>query len=83
MAQLPPNKIHTNIVERISKFDDLPSSALLNISEIKALAGRSNASIYRDVKLGRLPKPIKIGSSSSRWLVGDVRHYLKGGHNND
>ena len=41
MAQLPPNKIHTNIVERISKFDDLPSSALLNISEIKALAGRT------------------------------------------
>ena len=64
------NIIKTDTVERISTFDNMPNSALLNISEIRALSGRSNASIWRDVKAGRLPAPLKIGAGSSRWLVG-------------
>ena len=83
MKQLPPNKIQRRIVERISVFDDLPKSALVNISEISAMACRSNASIWRDVKAARLPQPLKIGAGSSRWVVGDVRRYLNGGQNND
>ena len=78
MTFLHSNIIKTDIVERISMFDSMPNSALLNISEIRALAGRSNASIWRDVKAGRLPLPLKIGAGSSRWLVGDVRTYLNG-----
>ncbi|MGY8985511.1 MAG: helix-turn-helix transcriptional regulator [Sphingomonadales bacterium] len=71
-------RIQTNVVERIAAFGGLPDSALLSINEISALASRSNASIWRDVKAGRLPKPLKIGAGSSRWLVGDVRRYLNG-----
>lgn len=83
MTQLRPNKIQTNTVERIKVFDDLPSSALLSINEISAMACRSNASIWRDVKAGRLPQPLKIGAGSSRWHVGDVRRYLNGRKYND
>lgn len=78
MAIPPPNKIQSNVIERVSVFDNLPDSALMNIAEIRVLACRSNASIWRDVQAGRLPEPQKIGAGSSRWFVGDVRRYLKG-----
>lgn len=35
----------------------------LSFSDLQAkLGGRGRTTIYRDVELGRLPKPIKIGS---------------------
>ncbi|MGA0848002.1 MAG: helix-turn-helix transcriptional regulator [Pontimonas sp.] len=43
------------------------------------MAGRSRASIWRDVKAGRLPQPISIGPKARRWRVEDVRAYLNGG----
>ena len=65
--------------ERICGFDELPDGALTNVSEISFLAGRSNASIWRDVNHGRLAKPHKVGPNATRGYVGDVRRYLKGG----
>ena len=35
------------------------------------LGGRSRSSLYRDVELGRLPKPIKIGSRLY-WDEADI-----------
>ena len=67
------------IIERITLFDDLPDGALTEISEISALACRSRASIWRDVHDGRLSQPHKVGPNATRWYVGDVRRYLKGG----
>lgn len=37
----------------------------------RKLGGRSRSSVYRDVELGRLPKPIKIGSRLY-WNEADV-----------
>jgi predicted DNA-binding transcriptional regulator AlpA len=65
-------------LKRIIDFDTLPDSALLDVKEIRYLAGRSPASIWRDVKRGRLPHPISIGPNASRWRAADVRAYLKG-----
>lgn len=68
-----------HVVERMSTFDDMPESALVGVHEISALACRSPASIWRDVQEGRLSRPIKLGPNATRWTVGDVRSYLKGG----
>jgi len=36
---------------------------MLNFRDLrKKLGGRGRTTIYRDVELGRLPKPVKIGS---------------------
>lgn len=67
------------ILDRVKDFERLPDSALLTAREIKALSGRSLASIWRDVKGERLTKPIVLGPNASRWTVGDVRAYLRGG----
>lgn len=35
---------------------------LLNFNELRdALGGRGRTTVYRDIELGRLPQPIKIG----------------------
>ena len=71
--------IRPGVVERVSVFDALPDSALMDVHEISALANRSVPSVWRDAKGGVLAKPIKIGTKSARWRVADVRQYLAGG----
>lgn len=68
-----PIHLHHEILSRISAFDQLPDAALLSVDEVAALVGRSNASIWRDARRGSLAKPIKFGSRTARWKVGDVR----------
>lgn len=64
---------------RLKSLTSLPVDALVSAKEICFLAGRSRASLWRDVQAGRLPRPISIGPQTRRWRVADVRAYLKGG----
>lgn len=50
----------------------------LSFSELRAkLGGRGRTTIYRDVELGRLPKPVKIGSRLY-WNEADVDAAISG-----
>ena len=71
-------KQSTALSERVRNFDNLPDDALLDVRDVGILASRSRASIWRDTRDGRLPKPISIGAQAKRWRVADVRAYLKG-----
>ena len=62
----------------IRTFEMLPNDALIDLKMVSTLASRSRSSIYRDIQLGYFVKPIRLGKSSSRWRVGDVRAYLNG-----
>lgn len=68
----------SSINARISEFDLLPESAIISIKELSFISGRSRSSIWRDVGVGRLPKPVATGIQSRGWKVGDVRKYLNG-----
>jgi len=70
-------KQSTALSERVRNFDNLPDDALLDVRDVGTLVSRSRASLWRDVKSGRLPQPIAIGGAK-RWRVEDVRAYLKG-----
>ena len=72
-----PNKLRAQL-NRIRTFKALPDEALVDLKTLSALASRSRSSIYRDIQLGHLGKPIRLGKSSSRWRVEDVRAYLNG-----
>jgi predicted DNA-binding transcriptional regulator AlpA len=42
---------------------------LLDRAEVCRFFGGLNAStLYRGIRLGRYPKPVKVGPGSSRWL---------------
>lgn len=62
-------------------FDVCPSSAYVDIKVVKLLLACSDATIWRDVKSGRLPKPHKLSLRNTRWNVGELREALalKGG----
>jgi len=62
----------------IRTFEVLPNNALVDLKMVSLLASRSRSSIYRDIQLGYFVKPIRLGKSSSRWRVEDVRAYLNG-----
>lgn len=45
--------------------------------EVLAALGISSPTLYRLIKAGLFPKPMKIGSKMSRWLETDVTDYLE------
>ena len=62
----------------IVDLDSLPDGALISVRQLQALAQRSRVSMWRDVRDGRLPAPVKLGPNSIRWTVADARQYLTG-----
>ena len=64
--------------ETLGRFDVLPAEALIDITAVCAVLGRSPASVWRDAAGGRLAPPIRVGIRSTRWRVGDVRAALRG-----
>jgi predicted DNA-binding transcriptional regulator AlpA len=77
---LNPSNLFTSPIlpERVQNFDVLPNTALVSVREISLLSGKSTATLWRDVRDGRLPKPHKIGPKSPRWNVSDIRRFLSG-----
>ncbi len=61
----------------LTGFDSLPASAFVSIKVIEALTGLSYVTIYRHIKRGRFPRPVKFSAGCSRWNVGELRAALK------
>lgn len=45
--------------------------------EVLAALGISSPTLYRLIKAGLFPKPMKIGAKMSRWLESDIDDYLE------
>lgn len=60
----------------LSNFDSLPDSAMVDVKTVAGILGRSRSSIWRDAKLGNIPKPVKTGPYCTRWNVGAIRRHL-------
>ena len=45
---------------------------LMTMTDVRRTLRRSRASIYRDIDAGRIPKPLKFGSSV-RWLSAEIQ----------
>lgn len=58
-------------------FDDLPDSACVRLPVVRALhGGVSRSTIWRMVRLGRLPAPRKPSPRIALWRVGELRDAL-------
>lgn len=66
----------------VTAFDELPDSAMLRLSSIATDRGKvgllpiSPASVWRKVKNGTFPAPIKFGPKTTAWKVADLRSWL-------
>lgn len=60
----------------LSNFDDLPDSAEVPASLLAGLIHTSEVTIWRWSKVGKLPRPRKLGANTTRFNVGQVRAAL-------
>lgn len=64
-----------NTIEATKNFDDLPDAAHVSVRTTAALAGVSQATIWRMVKAGKLTAK-KIGLRATRFNVGEIRKLI-------
>jgi len=50
---------------------------LLNVREVMAKTGYSRTTIYRRVRLGDFPAPIRIGPNAIRWRESALAAWLE------
>jgi prophage regulatory protein len=53
-----------------------PSFDLLRLPTVKAKTTLSEPSIYRLMKAGLFPKPIKIGSRAVAWKSSEIEEFI-------
>lgn len=66
----------SNLPAAAQNFDRQPDSALVDIAALKAITGKSRATLYRWIAQGILPQPRKLGRTQNVWTVGDIRRAL-------
>jgi predicted DNA-binding transcriptional regulator AlpA len=55
----------------------IANTDLIDVNELaRMLGGVSKATIWRGVKEGRFPRPIKIGKFLCRWSRAEAQAYL-------
>lgn len=72
------NNLQKRLKQQLELLDSMPDDAAIDIHVLCALKSRSPASVWRDVKAGRLAPPFKAGPRSTRWRLGDVRAPIVG-----
>lgn len=61
---------------QLAQFDTLPMSAHVRLPTVSALHGIGPATVWRWVKAGRLPAPVKLGPNVTAWRVCDLRRSM-------
>jgi prophage regulatory protein len=57
-------------------FGELPAVGFLRQKQILEILPFSPAKLWRDVKAGNFPMPIKLGPRTTAWEVSKIRQYL-------
>lgn len=71
-----PRKTAPAIPPELSNFDKLPDAAHVRLPTVAALYACSSATVWRNVKSGRIPAPVKLTDNISAWRVGELRAAL-------
>jgi predicted DNA-binding transcriptional regulator AlpA len=61
------------IPDALKNFDLLPDLANVRQPVVKVLYACSDASVWRGVHAGRIPKPRKLSPGTTAWNVGELR----------
>lgn len=49
---------------------------LLHLSEVKTRTGLSRTTVYRKMRQGTFPEPLKIGDRAVRWPESEIDEWL-------
>lgn len=56
---------------------DVPKIGFFRLSQILQLLPISRATVWRKVKAGTFPKPVKLSRNITAWKVADVRDWIE------
>lgn len=62
--------------QALTDFDRLPDSAFVRLGTVAALFATSAPNVWKWVKVGKLPAPVKLGPQTTAWQVGALRAAL-------
>jgi predicted DNA-binding transcriptional regulator AlpA len=68
------NKISTE--EILKNFDNQPASGFIRLPVLMRLYSVSAPTIWRGVKKGTIPKPVKLSERVTAWNIGEIRSVL-------
>ena len=51
---------------------------LLRRGEVESRVGLKRSSIYREMRAGRFPIPVKVGERAVRWPASEIEAWLAG-----
>lgn len=60
----------------LAKFDSLSDYALVRLPVLQGLYACSRATVWRHVKAGLIPAPIKLSERITVWRVRELRKHL-------
>ncbi len=60
----------------LTKFDSLPDAAFVRLPVVQGLYACSRATVWRHVKAGIIPAPIKLSERITVWSVRELRKHL-------
>lgn len=78
-----PRQAESELPSALRNFDQLPDTAHVRQPVVKALFSCSDATVWRRVKDGGIPRPHKLSPRVTAWNVGELRRALstlKGNH---
>jgi len=75
MKQLK-SELTKNIPQVFPDIDLMSDSGFIRLPQLKFLLSVSSATIWRGVKNGTIPKPVKLTERTTAWNVGLVRAAL-------
>jgi len=64
------------IPSELSNFDQLPDSAHVRLPVVASLYACSSVTVWRNVKKGVIPAPVKLTDNITAWNVGELRKAL-------
>lgn len=56
---------------------NVPTIGFFRLSQILQLLPVSRATVWRKVKAGTFPKPVKLSRNITAWKVADVREWME------
>lgn len=60
-----------------SQAPALPAEGFVRIKRLALIVALSESTIWRKVKIGHFPKPIKLSDCVTAWRVADVRDWIE------
>ena len=59
-------------------MEDMPTERLLRRQDVEGLVGLKHSALYRWMKTGDFPCPVRLGARAVRWRQSDVQEWMDG-----